>query len=62
MRKEQLYQNPHKKAVFSVHISFDSDPWLRFGKLQNDLDDFYPKCTDKSNTADTKIFKMLQNG
>ena len=62
MKKEQLYQNSHKKAGFLVHISFESDPWLRFGKLQSDLDDFYFKCTNKSDTAGTEIFKRLQNG
>ena len=55
MTKEQCLQNPHKKAVFLVHTTFDFDIGLGFGKLQTDFDDFYRNFTDRSDTAGDEL-------
>ena len=36
-----------------MHTTLVSDPGLKFGRLQTDIDDFYSNFTDQSDTART---------
>ena len=50
LTKEQFFQNPHNNTVLLVQTTLISDPGLRFGKLQNNIDDFYSNITAQFDT------------
>ena len=54
LKKEQPLKNSHKSAVFLVYNSYVSDPGLRFGKVQTDLDYFYSKFIATGNIQTIK--------